>query len=192
MAKYFDNHGIAELCFLFSCLSIKDDNEIVDDDMMSSYAVPTIRPPPPMSLSVGMNQYLACVACGLHTLEGDPSPLRCSNCFYRMHIYCHNINGKQAMAARNYDWQCPQCKTCVCCKASCERDQNILNCIHCDRACHLPCAGRAWHEREPWLCDGCLLESAQPKVPSRDIGGGQAEKELKAGKYSVWLESRPK
>ncbi|KAH8354819.1 hypothetical protein KR084_009129 [Drosophila pseudotakahashii] len=82
-------------------------------------------------------------------------PNICSNPF-TVHPSCIEMPQRMLGRARNYNWQCAECKCCIKCKSS-QRPGKMLYCEQCDRGYHIYCLGLKTVPDGRWSCERCCV-----------------------------------
>ncbi|XP_016995199.2 supporter of activation of yellow protein [Drosophila takahashii] len=82
--------------------------------------------------------------------------IRCYSCRRRVHPSCIEMPQRMLGRARNYNWQCADCKCCIKCKSS-QRPGKMLYCEQCDRGYHIYCLGLKTVPDGRWSCERCCV-----------------------------------
>ncbi|KAI0979377.1 hypothetical protein GJ496_005777 [Pomphorhynchus laevis] len=67
--------------------------------------------------------------------------------------------------AKEYNWQCMNCKACSKCNQLSDEDM-IMFCDRCDRGYHVYCVGLIEIPKGSWICDPCTQETGLGKLSS--------------------------
>ncbi|XP_041981712.1 microtubule-associated protein futsch isoform X3 [Aricia agestis] len=98
-----------------------------------------------------------CRKCGLR-LEANRKYtherfLVCATCNCKLHPGCVDLQPDTIRKAREYAWQCAECKTC----GGCARPAGDIRCDLCDRAYHTTCLGLQTPPSGRWHCVDCSV-----------------------------------
>ncbi|XP_049874928.1 titin isoform X2 [Pectinophora gossypiella] len=101
--------------------------------------------------------------------------LVCANCNAKLHPGCTELGADTVRKAREYAWQCAECKACGTCGAPGE-DDKLLFCDLCDRGFHCYCVGLPAVPAGRWHCVECAIcKSCGARSPGGGGGGSSTE-----------------